>query len=155
MTRTQTALTKLFEPGNGDFAAMERFFNESFEAFMRERPLLFREMAAPFMPRIDITEDEKDIIITAELPGIEKKDLEINLREHMLMLKGEKKQERKIEKKDYYRSERTFGAFERILDLPKGIDETKLTATFKDGILTIMAPKTAEARAAEHKIPIK
>lgn len=151
---TQYGLTprSFFEDG-GTLGAMERFMNESLERFFRERPMMFKEVEGAYAPRIDITQDEKELKLTAEIPGVDKKDVHVLWRDGYLTIKGEKKIEHEEKRKEYYRSERVYGAFERTFELP-AIDGTKIDAKFKDGVLTVTAPKTAEARAAERKIPV-
>lgn len=109
----------------------------------------------PLAPAIDVAEKEKEYEITAELPGLDEKDVEIKLSNHTLTIKGEKKEEREERQKDYYLSERRYGSFHRSFQLPEGIDANKIDATFTKGVLTVKLPKTAEAQKAEKTISIK
>jgi HSP20 family protein len=109
----------------------------------------------PVAPAIDLAEKEKEYEITAELPGLDEKDVEIKLTNNTLTIKGEKKEEREEKRKDYYLSERRYGSFHRSFQLPEGVDADKIDATFTKGILTVKLPKTAEAQKAEKKISIK
>lgn len=104
-------------------------------------------------PRLDVSETKEHITVKAEVPGIEPKDMQISLENGVLILRGEKKQE--AEKKDerFYRSERVYGTFARSLRLPVPVDGTRVNATFKNGLLTIVLPKAVEAIG--HSIPIK
>lgn len=106
-------------------------------------------------PAVDIVEREKDYQITAELPGMDEKDIEVKVSNDMLTIKGEKKLEREEKKKDYYLSERSYGEFRRSFWLPESVDREKIEANFAKGVLTITIPKKPEAIAEERKIPIK
>lgn len=106
-------------------------------------------------PAIDLAEKDKEYEITAELPGLDEKDVEIKLSNHSLTIKGEKKEEREEKQKDYYLSERRYGSFHRSFQLPEGVDADKIEATFAKGVLTVRLPKTVEAQKAEKKISIK
>ena len=108
-------------------------------------------------PAIDMSEDEKAYKISAELPGIDAKDIDVSLSGDMLVLRGEKRQEReeKDKNKNYHFSERTYGSFQRAFDLPTTVDRNKIAADFSKGVLTITLPKTAEAQKPQKKIEIK
>jgi HSP20 family protein len=116
---------------------LERFFGEPSGA---EGPL------AKWTPRTDVIEASDSMTITAELPGLEAKDVEISLSGDLLTIKGEKKQEK--EEKDEYRHvvERTYGAFSRMVRLPAPVAADKIKATVKNGVLTVTLPKTEEAK---------
>jgi len=107
------------------------------------------------MPAIDMSEDEKAYKISAELPGIDAKDIDVSVSGDMLVLKGEKRQEKEEKDKNYHFSERTYGSFQRAFDLPASVDRDKVAADFSKGVLTITLPKTAEARQPEKKIAVK
>ncbi|MCP4288175.1 MAG: Hsp20/alpha crystallin family protein [Gammaproteobacteria bacterium] len=94
------------------------------------------------MPRVDMVDNEDEIIVRAELPGVNKKDLDINLSGHMLTIKGETTSKEKEEKGDYFRSEITRGSFSRTLQLPIEIDEKGVKAAFNNGMLEVHLPKT-------------
>lgn len=106
-------------------------------------------------PSVDVAEDDKAFKITAELPGLEAKDVEISISGDMLVLKGEKKQEREQKDKNYYMSERAYGSFQRAFALPDGVDRGKIAADLAKGVLTITLPKTAQAQKAAQKIEVK
>jgi HSP20 family protein len=107
------------------------------------------------VPAADVSEDEKTYKITAELPGMDEKNIEVSLSGRQLSLKGEKKQEREEKSKNYYLSERSFGSYQRSFQLPDGVDEDKITAMFENGVLTVTLPKTLEAQKQQKKIEIK
>jgi HSP20 family protein len=104
-------------------------------------------------PKLDLSETKDNLCIRAEVPGIEAKDIRLTLQNGVLTLQGEKRQE--IEEKDerFYRTERVYGSFARSLRLPANVDTTKVSATFKNGVLMVVLPKAAEARGTA--IPIK
>ncbi|MEF2550109.1 Hsp20/alpha crystallin family protein [Aurantimonas sp. A2-1-M11] len=107
------------------------------------------------MPAVDVAEKDGEYEITAELPGLDEKDVEVKLANGMLTIKGEKKEEKEERGKDYYQSERRFGSFMRSFPVPQGVDREKIDANFAKGVLTVRLPKTTEARAEEKKIDVK
>lgn len=118
-------------------------------------PFRQRELNLRGIPAVDITEKEKSFEITAELPGLDEKNIEIKLSNGNLVIKGEKKETSEEKRKDYYLSERHYGAFERIFNLPKGVDVDKIEARFAKGVLTVSMPKKPDAIRPEKVIPIK
>lgn len=107
------------------------------------------------IPAVDMVEEEKAYRVTAELPGMSDKDIEVTKDGDLLTIKGEKKEEREEKEKGYFLSERHFGAVERTLRLPEGIDDARIEAKFENGVLTIILPKTPEAVTKPKKIAIK
>jgi HSP20 family protein len=106
-------------------------------------------------PVVDVVEKEKEYQISAELPGLDEKDVEVGVADDMLTIKGEKKEEKEEKAKNYYVSERRYGAFQRSFQLPSGVDAEKIEANFQKGVLTVILPKTPEAQKKEKKIAIK
>jgi HSP20 family protein len=106
-------------------------------------------------PAVDVAEKEKEYEITAELPGLDEKDIDVKVANGVLTIKGEKKEEKEERQKDYYLSERRYGAFHRSFTLPDGVDADQIAATFSKGVLTVKLPKTAQAQSNEKKISIK
>ena len=106
-------------------------------------------------PAVDIAEDDAAYKMTAELPGMNEKEIEVALSGGMLTLKGEKRQEKEQKDKNFYLSERSYGSFQRSFALPDGVDRDKIAADFAKGVLTITMPKTAKAKEAEKKIEVK
>lgn len=109
---------------------------------------------AGFNPRMDVTDDGKELVITVEVPGIQEKDIEVTLLDNLLTIKGEKHAENEQKGKDYLRHERTFGAFRRSLRVGPEVDAAEIKAAFKDGVLTVTLPKTATAQKEARRIPI-
>lgn len=97
-------------------------------------------------PVTDITEDDKEFVVKAELPDMKKEDVKVTVENGTLRISGERKAEKEEKTKKYHRIERSYGAFERIFALPEGADGTKVSADYKDGMLTVHLPKTAEAK---------
>ena len=118
-------------------------------------PFWRRELSWETAPAMDIAETEKAYEITAELPGMSKSDVEVVASNGGLTIKGEKKEEKEEKKKDYYLSERRYGSFERRMQIPEGVDVDKIEASFKNGVLTVTLPKTAQAQEPEKKISVK
>ncbi len=118
---------------------------------------LFRRPQLPsaWTPSVDIAEKDDMFEVTADLPGIDEKNVEVKLSGNMLTIKGTREEHKEEKRKDYYASERQFGAFERSLQVPDSVDGDKIDAHFKNGVLTISLPKKPEARKAEKKISIK
>jgi HSP20 family protein len=106
-------------------------------------------------PAVDLVEKENAYEITAELPGIDQGNIEVNFSDGRLIIKGEKKEEKEEKKKDYYLSERRYGTFQRSFSVPSGVDPDKIEASFRDGVLTVTLPKTAEAQKKQKQIAIK
>ena len=130
----------------------EAFFNDPF-ALSR-----FDDFAAPwgrFSPQIDVSETDKAIIVSAELPGLDEDDIEVSLTRDALTISGEKEAEQEDKGKNYYRMERAYGAFRRRIPLPCEVEADQVEAHFKKGVLTITLPKTAAAQRARRKIVVK
>lgn len=106
-------------------------------------------------PAVDVVEDAKAYTVTAELPGMEDKDVNVTVSGGMLVIKGEKKQEKEEKNKNYYLSERSYGSFQRSFALPDSVDQDKIAANFAKGVLTVTLPKNTEAQKAEKKIEVK
>ena len=107
------------------------------------------------MPRLDLVEDEKGFRITAELPGMTDKDVQVSMSDHTLTISGEKKEEKETKDKQIYRSERNYGSFRRVVELPGDIDADKVNASFTNGVLTIEMPKSKDAREKVRQIPVQ
>ena len=105
-------------------------------------------------PALDVFGNKDDLIVKAEIPGLSKEDIDITIEGNTLTIKGQKKKEEEIKDEDYYRSERTFGAFTRSIDLPTEVKTDKVNASFKDGVLEIRLPKTEEAKKAIVKVKV-
>lgn len=125
---------------------LDRFLDRFWDEGERPAPMDWR-------PELDLSETNEALAITVEIPGIEPKDVQVMLENGMLTIRGEKRQETERKDERYFRSERRYGAFTRSLRLPANVDAAKIDAKFKNGVLTVVMPKTAEARGLA--IPVK
>jgi len=129
---------------------MERFFDRYAEPVWEPFATL---TGAAWAPMLDVSETKDAMIVKAELPGVEGKDIGIELTGDLLTLKGEKEKRTEEKEERYHRAERTYGAFLRSVRLPMAVDGSKVTATFKDGVLVVTLPKTPAAKGT--MIPVK
>ena len=106
-------------------------------------------------PTLDVKENEKEIVVKADLPGMDEKDINLTVHNGVLSLRGEKKSEHTDERENYHVMERSYGSFQRSIRLPETIDEDKAEARFDKGVLTITLPKRPEMVSAQKKIEIK
>lgn len=118
-------------------------------------PFWRRQSNGAGAPAVDIVEKDNAYEVKADLPGLDEKNVEVNLADGMLTIKGQKQEEKEEKKKDYYLHERHFGAFERSFRVPETVDADKIEAAFKKGVLTITLPKKADAQKPQKKIDIK
>jgi HSP20 family protein len=118
-------------------------------------PLWRREWTWGAVPAVDIAEKDKAYELTAELPGIDEKDIEVKIADGNLTIKGEKQEDKEEKKKGYYLQERHHGCFERRFRIPEGVDADKIEARFEKGVLKITLPKTPAAQKPEKKIKVK
>ena len=137
---------------------IDRLFDDFDGGFFRpfRRPL-FDVIPAkwPTAPAVDFTDTENAYELTAELPGIDEKNVEVKVANGILTIKGEKQEEKEEKKKDYYLHERNYGSFERSFQVPEGVDTDKIDANFKKGVLTVTLPKKPEAQKTAKKIDVK
>jgi HSP20 family protein len=143
-------IDRLFEDFDRDFWGFP-FRRSAFDV----EPFWRRELSWRGTPAVDITESDKAYEITAELPGLDEKNIEVKVANGGLTIKGEKQEEKEEKEKDYYLQERHFGSFERYFRVPEGVDTNKIEATFDKGVLTVTLPKSTEAQSAEKKIEVK
>jgi HSP20 family protein len=106
-------------------------------------------------PAWDVKETEKELVVKADLPGIDEKDIQLTIQDGVLTLRGEKKSERKDERDNYYVMERSYGSFQRSIRLPETVNDEKAEARFDKGVLTITLPKRPEMVKAQKRIAIK
>jgi HSP20 family protein len=132
---------------------MEDFFGRRMRPWWPERWSRTEEMEVK-PPIVDVFEEKDDMVVKAELPGIEKDNIEVNLTDHTLTIKGEKKKEEEVKEENYYRAERSYGSFLRTLELPRDVRADQVKASFKNGILEVRMPKTEEAKAKEIKVKV-
>jgi HSP20 family protein len=147
--------------------AMREDYFDPFVTFRREMDRMFEDFFGGgalrsarggwqgITPAVDIDETEKEMVITAELPGVSDKDVEVSLVGDMLIIKGEKKAEHEQKDGDSYYMERRFGSFSRSVRLPFEVSDEKVDAKFKDGVLTIHLPKPAELQRAVRRVEVR
>jgi len=142
-----------------EVTSLQHEMNRLFDDFFG-RPLglvrgLWGDGEDGFLPPVDIKETDDKVIVEAELPGMEPKDLEIKIEGDTLVLGGERKNQREEKTKGFHRVERSFGRFERQLELPSGADPEKVVATYKDGVLKIEIAKKEEAKRKTIRVNVK
>lgn len=140
------AIGRLARPERGLWADL---FGDDLDSFLG---LTDRERA--FVPRIDIKENKTNYKIIAELPGMEKDDVKVEVNDHILTVAGEKKEEKEEKEDNYYWVERSYGSFHRSFSLPEDIKEDKIKAGFKNGVLTLTIPRSKEQNAKEIDITV-
>ena len=158
-----TSAPQIWQPFEGLRQEIDRLFEDFGRGFGRpfgrslfaSEPLFRRELTLGAMPAVDVVESEKAYEVTAELPGIDEKNVEVKVVNDNLTIKGEKQEEKEEKKRDYYLHERNFGSFERSFGIPEGVDTDKIEASFKNGVLTVTLPKKPEAQKAAKKIEVK
>ncbi len=136
-------------------ALLQREMNNVFESFWNRFGRFDWPAWGGGEAKSDVVATDNAIEVSIELPGMEMKDIEVSVANDLLTVKGEKKIERKEEKKGYYLSERSYGAIYRTIPLPPGVDGEKAQASFKNGVLTIKLPQTPEAQAKVKRIEVK
>lgn len=137
-----------------ELSRMEDEMEKTFGRWFRGWPWrAAEERGWGWAPAVDMMERDDEIVLRADLPGLEQKDIEVTVRDGMITIQGERKEEREEKEKGYYYTERSFGAFARTLPLPSGIEEDKVKASFKSGVLEVHLPKAKEVKGK--KIEIK
>ena len=126
--------------------------NELFDSFFGKST---EQREGMWSPAIDVAETKDDIIVTAEVPGLNKDDINISIQENILTLRGEKKQSKEQKDENLHRVERIYGSFQRSFTLPTLVDSTKVNASYKDGVLRIVLPKKEEVKPKEISISIE
>jgi HSP20 family protein len=138
-------------------ATLEHRMNDMVEGFFNDfglEPWSLNRTNA-FTPRVNVSEDEKAVYVSAELPGLDEKDLDVTLTRDALVIKGVKQSETEEKQADYYRMERSYGEFRRVIALPAEIDADKAEAAFHKGVLSITLPKVEAEVKQQKKIEIK
>jgi HSP20 family protein len=160
MAKTEITKSPATTPARsrGIFSAMRGEMDRVFERFEHgwpHWPVLFGREGTFTVPELDVRENANAIVVEAELPGVDEKDISVTLANGMLTIKGEKQHEKDEEGANYHFSERSFGSFERSVRLPETIDEGKVEAKFDKGVLKVTAAKKPEAVKAERRIEIQ
>jgi HSP20 family protein len=144
--------------GAESFSALHREMDRLFDSFLRDYgvPGLASAEGSSLMaaPKIDVSETDREIRIEAELPGVKEDDIEVELADDLLTIRGEKKAERQEGQKGYHMKERTYGSFSRAMRLPFSADPEQIKASFDSGVLTVTVAKPHEAKGQARKIEI-
>lgn len=130
---------------------MSRFFDFSFPRSANRTTGFFDHA---WMPAIDVCDTKDSVIVKADVPGISKDDIEVTVEGDRLTIKGEKKEERKAESKDFVREERCYGTFHRVISLPASVDANQVKATYKNGVLELTLPKKEEAKPKQIRVDV-
>ena len=138
------------------FQMMQREMNRLFDNFMSDFSLFpSRERFMDSFPQIDLKDTDKEIVVDVEIPGMDEKDIHISMSDNVLTIRGEKQQEKEEKKGNFYHVERSYGSFHRDIPLHAEIEEDKVSAKYKKGVLKINLPKTPEAQRKHKQIPIQ
>jgi HSP20 family protein len=155
MERNKELMT--LEPGawmRRVFRDFDRFFDEGAAPFFRPRPREYNEF--PWTPELEVFERDHRLIVRVDLPGLTKEDVTLEAFEGALIISGERKHETNEEKEGWYRSERTYGRFYRVIALPEGVNGAEIKATFTNGVLELTIPVPAKAASPpSYKVPIE
>ncbi len=133
---------------------MERLFEEFFEPARRRRWWGRPSAEGVIVPNIELYDRKNEIVLRAEIPGVEKKDIDLTITENALTIKGEIKRQEEVKDEDYYAAEIRYGTFSRTIPLPVEVDSENAKATYKNGILEIVLPKKEEAKPKEIKVEV-
>jgi len=124
------------------------------DVFFEGRPARTLEDLGEWMPSVDVSETKNEIVVKAELPGMDPKEIDISLSNGSLLIRGEKKQEKEEKDENYHLVERSYGSFTRSVHLPEGVNRDKISASYKNGVLKVVLPKSEEAKKKEIKIKV-
>lgn len=138
-----------FEPVFKEFGSLARRFGNLFEGEFPEM-----ELVSGWHPFVDIYDEGNEVVLKAELPGMKKEDIHIQVQNNVLTMRGEKKREEKVEKEGFFRSERMYGSFSRSFTLPATVDAAKIEANFMNGVLTVKLPKVEAAKPKQIAIKV-
>jgi HSP20 family protein len=137
-----------------------REIEDMFDRYTRAMGLSFNRgqqlvTTGDWSPRVDISETDNEFMVKAEIPEVNKEDVKVSVDNGVLTIQGERKQEKEEKGKKFHRVERYYGSFARSFTLPDNVDETKVKATFKDGMLTLQIPKTAETKSKAIEVKVE
>jgi HSP20 family protein len=138
-----------------EFDRIRREMDRLWDSFLEGRPMRRAEESGEWLPSLDVSETKNDVVIKAELPGMDPKDIDISLANGFLTIKGEKKHEKEEKEENYHLVERSYGSFTRSVRLPREVQSDKISASFKNGVLRVTLPKSEEAKKKEIKIKVE
>jgi HSP20 family protein len=135
---------------------IDRLFDEYLERPFSLSPYFGSEtIEGDFAPKLDVSETDKEIILSVELPGMEPEDIQVSLDRNTLLISGKKQEEKEEQDKRFYRVECSYGSFQRSIPLPGEVDEDKIDASYKRGVLKVKMPKTRQAQENRKRISVK
>lgn len=154
--RRRSPVRRVDERGISSF---HQELNRLFDSFFRDAGLSSRwegdwETAGGFVPRVNVSETDTDVKVVAELPGMDEKDVSVEVLDQALAIRGERKEAEEDKRANWYRVEHRYGSFERLVPLPADVDAARAKAAFKQGILTVALPKRPETESKTKRIPI-
>jgi HSP20 family protein len=138
-----------------DLSTIQERMNQIFEdALARNRGREEGLRSGMWTPAVDIYENADSVVVKAELPGVEKDQISVEVKDGILSLRGERKFEKEVKEDSYHRIERAYGSFQRSFSLPVSVDQEKVTAKFKDGVLEVKLPKKEQAKPKQIKVNV-
>ena len=138
-----------------EMSSLQERMNRLMSDYRTRSPFGEEEMAqGAWIPAVDIYETKESIVLNVELPGVTKDDISLEVKDSTLTIKGEKKLEKNVKEENFHRMERTYGSFTRAFTLPSTVQQDKVKAKFRDGILEIMLPKEEEAKPKQIKVDV-
>jgi len=138
-----------------EMSSLQERMNRLLADYRTRSPFGEEEMAqGAWIPAVDIYETKESIVLNVELPGVTKEDISLEVKDSTLTIKGEKKLEKNVKEENFHRMERTYGSFTRAFTLPSTVQQDKVKAKFRDGILEIMLPKAEEAKPKQIKVDV-
>ncbi len=138
-----------------DLERMRREMDRLWDSFFEGKPSRKVEEVGEWLPSLDVSETKNDVVVKAELPGMDPKEIDISLADGILSIRGEKKQEKEEKEENYHLIERSYGSFVRSVRLPREVQSDKISASYKNGILKVTLPKSEEAKKKEIKIKVE
>jgi HSP20 family protein len=138
-----------------EFEKMRQEMDRLWDSFLEGRPGRRGREGEEWVPSLDFSETKSDLVVKAELPGIDPKDIDISVNEGVLTIRGEKRQEKEEKEEGYHFAERSYGSFTRSIRLPREVQNDKINASYKNGVLKITLPKSEEAKKKEIKIKVE
>ena len=139
----------------GELETMRRRMSRMLEEMIGRHPLEEEMALEAFVPAVDVYTTDQEVVVCAELPGLDAKDVSVEISENRAILSGQTSRTAEAREENYFRSERSFGSFRRAVLLPERVKEAEATAKFENGILTVRAPRLEPAERKAHKIPIE
>jgi len=137
-----------------ELATVQDRMNKLFEDVLRPSYRQDEGMTAAWAPAVDIYETDKEIVLKAELPEVQEKDVDVKVEDNVLTIAGERRMEKEVKEESYHRIERSYGSFQRSFTLPQTVDRERIAAAYKDGVLRVTLPKKEEVKPKQIKIEL-